>query len=144
MPDNIYEIAQKWGLGWGGKWLNTVDAMHFSVAKKEGGSVASEDVTRGMIPVLAAAAGLIGFVKKPTLILAGEKGPESVNIRPSTLTNQASGLTGAPGAGSGASYFINAPDNSSVVSTSSNTQLNQEPGWAVHHVPVYRRGGYAA
>ena len=141
MPDIIYEIAQKWGLGWGCKWLNTVDAMHFSVASKEGGSVASEDVTRGMVPVLAAAQGLIGFVKKPTLILAGEKGPESVNIRPSTLTQQAGGLMPAPSAGGGTT-IINAPDNSSVVSTSTNNQLNQDPGWAVFHTPVYRRGGY--
>ena len=95
MPDNIYEIAQKWGLGWGGKWTKTVDAMHFSVAKAEGGSVKSEDVTRGMVPVLQAAQGLMGFIKKPTLILAGEAGPEQVNIQPSSLTQQASGLMAA-------------------------------------------------
>ena len=142
MPDNIYEIAQKWGLGWGGKWLNTVDAMHFSVAKKEGGSVASEDVTRGMVPILAAAQGLIGFVKQPTLILAGEKGPESVNIRPSS-SQQASGLMPAAAAGGGTT-IINAPDNSTAIATSTNNQLNQDPGWAVLHTPVYQRGRYAA
>ena len=96
-----------------------------------------------MVPVLAAAEGLIGFVKKPTLILAGEKGPESVNIRPSTLTNQASGLTAAASAGGGGTTIINAPDNSTAIATSTNNQLNQDPGWAVYHTPVYARGGYA-
>jgi len=94
-----------------------------------------------MVPVLAAAEGLIGFVKKPTLILAGEKGPESVNIRPSTISQQASGLKPNP-ATAGGTTIINAPDNSQMVSTSTNNQLNQDPGWAVYHTPVYARGGY--
>jgi hypothetical protein len=40
MPSNTGAIAAKWGMGWGGNWSTIKDAMHFSVAKGEGGSVA--------------------------------------------------------------------------------------------------------
>lgn len=32
-------LAAKHGLGWGGNWNNSIDAMHFSAAKAEGGSL---------------------------------------------------------------------------------------------------------
>lgn len=38
MPSNVSQIAARWGLGWGGNWSSTTDAMHFSVARSEGGS----------------------------------------------------------------------------------------------------------
>lgn len=38
MPDNTLELANKWGLGWGGAWRSLDDAMHFSAHKAEGGS----------------------------------------------------------------------------------------------------------
>jgi len=37
MPANVGAIAAKYGIGWGGNWNTIKDAMHFSVAKSEGG-----------------------------------------------------------------------------------------------------------
>jgi len=38
MPSNISQIAAKHGLGWGGNFRRTKDAMHFSAIKNEGGN----------------------------------------------------------------------------------------------------------
>ena len=78
MPDNIYEIAQKHGLGWGGKWGSTIDAMHFSVAKGEGGSVSTDVLKRGVVPVFSGNFQTGGMIPKGKVGLAGESGPESV------------------------------------------------------------------
>ena len=40
-------LAEKYGLGWGGDWTSSKDAMHFSAARNEGGTL---DVARGEIP----------------------------------------------------------------------------------------------
>ncbi|HXQ45715.1 MAG TPA: M15 family metallopeptidase, partial [Caulobacteraceae bacterium] len=40
LPANVQQIAEKHGLGWGGAWATEKDAMHFSIASEEGGSVA--------------------------------------------------------------------------------------------------------
>lgn len=37
-PQLVHALARKWGLGWGGDWTSTKDAMHFSIASSEGGS----------------------------------------------------------------------------------------------------------
>lgn len=39
MPPEISKVASDLGLGWGGNWKSTKDAMHFSVAKHEGGDI---------------------------------------------------------------------------------------------------------
>jgi hypothetical protein len=39
MPADVAKVAASMGLGWGGNWRNVKDAMHFSVAKNEGGTV---------------------------------------------------------------------------------------------------------
>ena len=39
MPENSSAIAAKYGLGWGGDWNSKKDAMHFSMASGERGSV---------------------------------------------------------------------------------------------------------
>lgn len=39
MPENIGEVARSMGLGWGGNWSSKKDAMHFSAAVSEGGSL---------------------------------------------------------------------------------------------------------
>jgi len=44
MPSNISQIARKHGLGWGGNWTRSKDAMHFSAAAREGGNI---PVSRG-------------------------------------------------------------------------------------------------
>jgi hypothetical protein len=38
-PENIATVAKQLGLGWGGNWASVKDAMHFSVAKHEGGDI---------------------------------------------------------------------------------------------------------
>jgi hypothetical protein len=43
MPPEIGQIAAQFGLGWGGNWSSIKDAMHFSVAKNEGGTVKLRD-----------------------------------------------------------------------------------------------------
>jgi hypothetical protein len=40
-------LAAKYGLGWGGDWTSSKDAMHFSAARNEGGTLS---VARGEIP----------------------------------------------------------------------------------------------
>jgi hypothetical protein len=40
-------LAAKYGLGWGGDWSSSKDAMHFSAARNEGGTL---NVRRGEIP----------------------------------------------------------------------------------------------
>ena len=37
LPIETSALAEKWGLGWSFEWNTTSDAMHFSVAKNEGG-----------------------------------------------------------------------------------------------------------
>jgi hypothetical protein len=39
MPAEIASVAQSLGLGWGGNWRSNKDAMHFSAAQSEGGSL---------------------------------------------------------------------------------------------------------
>jgi hypothetical protein len=39
MPADISSVAGGLGLGWGGNWKSRKDAMHFSAAKSEGGSL---------------------------------------------------------------------------------------------------------
>ena len=39
MPPEIGKVASDMGLGWGGNWKSVKDAMHFSVAEREGGSI---------------------------------------------------------------------------------------------------------
>lgn len=39
MPENISQVAKSLGLGWGGNWTSRKDAMHFSAATREGGSI---------------------------------------------------------------------------------------------------------
>lgn len=39
MPGDISSVARSLGLGWGGNWNNRKDAMHFSAAMSEGGSL---------------------------------------------------------------------------------------------------------
>lgn len=52
MPPNTKEIAKRHGLGWGGAWRSLDDAMHFSIAKHEGGTV--EGLRNGIIPAAPA------------------------------------------------------------------------------------------
>lgn len=62
MPEGVFDYAQSLGMGWGGKWSSIKDAMHFSMAKHEGGS----------IPLMADG----GITHGPAVV--GEAGPEAV------------------------------------------------------------------
>ena len=42
MPEEIGKVAGDLGLGWGGNWKRVKDAMHFSVAESEGGTIKLE------------------------------------------------------------------------------------------------------
>jgi hypothetical protein len=44
----VKQLIAKWGLGWGGNWTNVDDAMHFCVARAEGGSI--DLPANGIIP----------------------------------------------------------------------------------------------
>lgn len=49
MPvDIVRQLCKKWGLGWGGDWKSADDAMHFSAARREGGSY--DIPANGIIP----------------------------------------------------------------------------------------------
>lgn len=43
MPPEIGAVAKSLGLGWGGNWTSIKDAMHFSVAQNEGGTIKLRD-----------------------------------------------------------------------------------------------------
>ena len=127
MPNDIADIARRHGMGWGGLWRDTIDAMHFSIGANEGGfDVATgKEVSkkqRGWIP---ASEGLLGFVRKPTLILAGEGGPEFVDIRPSTLTQQASSLKEAGATVVSATTINNVTVAPSTATNTSQTNISE-------------------
>jgi hypothetical protein len=63
MPENIGQIAKGYGLGWGGSWKSVKDAMHFSAAQSEGGSM-----------LKAADGAMIPAHPGGTPVLAGEGG----------------------------------------------------------------------
>ena len=48
MPADVASVAKQMGLGWGGNWTSVKDAMHFSVAKNEGGDIQLAD--GGIVP----------------------------------------------------------------------------------------------
>ena len=67
MPINTKEIANKYGLGWGGAWRSLDDAMHFSAHTSEGGSF--KFPRNGQIPK-----GPSNFNETETPIVDEEKG----------------------------------------------------------------------
>lgn len=55
MPNNTLDLAEKWGLGWGGDWNSIDDPMHFSIARSEhknsGGQGMFEVIKNGVVPL---------------------------------------------------------------------------------------------
>ena len=81
MPSNVGAMAAKYGLGWGGNWRSSKDAMHFSMASGEGGTVAVDRTGATPLP------GAPGFAPPGNMLAQG--GPQG------TATG---GSMGAPGA----------------------------------------------
>jgi len=50
MPPNVGAIAAKYGLGWGGNWRSSKDAMHFSMGAGEGGSASIDRSGTSSVP----------------------------------------------------------------------------------------------
>ena len=50
MPPNVGAIAAKYGLGWGGNWRSSKDAMHFSMGAGEGGSASMDRSGTSPVP----------------------------------------------------------------------------------------------
>jgi len=95
MPSNTSTIAKKYGLGWGGDWNSVKDAMHFSVAKGERGSV---NIKRN------------GVVPDPTTGSQASANPSDSTSNPSSKkATEGSPLEYAPSQSSGSSGY-GAPD----------------------------------
>lgn len=73
LPAQIGAISKSMGLGWGGDWKSIKDAMHFSAAENEGGTVKMYD--NG------------GDITSGDLGIVGEKGPEIVQ-GPASVTSR--------------------------------------------------------
>ena len=97
MPQNIREIAAKWGLSWGGDWKSVKDAMHFEWMGKQpwkDGTVPGAPATAGGVPpapgVTSAVPGVTSKVPLPTGVTqasysgggmgGGNSGPVAINI----------------------------------------------------------------
>ena len=50
MPPNVGAMAAKYGLGWGGNWRSSKDAMHFSMGAGEGGSASIDRSGTSPVP----------------------------------------------------------------------------------------------
>lgn len=114
MPSNTGELAAKWGLGWGGNWKTIKDAMHFSVAKGEGGTV---PLSRGNS--LTSAPDTPASKQK---LDKAAKGSNAVDAASSDGGNTPPGTEGSGGAGGGA-------PSTDVVSENEEYTLPGDEGW---------------
>jgi hypothetical protein len=70
LPDGIAAMAAKYGLGWGGNWKSSVDTMHFSMGRNEGGNPSL------MMPPQYAEGS--DYVPNTGPAIVGEEGPELI------------------------------------------------------------------
>jgi hypothetical protein len=98
MPSNIGAIAAKYGLGWGGNWSSSKDAMHFSIAAGEGGSIALDRNSVAPLPGSPQAQ----QTQTARASGGGGTGPMAAPAGPSTGTGGAGSIQ-APGGVSGGS-----------------------------------------
>jgi hypothetical protein len=70
LPDGIGAMAAKYGLGWGGNWKSSVDTMHFSMGRNEGGNPST------MMPLQYAEGS--DYVPQTGPAIVGEEGPELI------------------------------------------------------------------
>jgi hypothetical protein len=102
MPSNVGAIAAKYGLGWGGNWRTSKDAMHFSIAAGEGGSIALDRNSVAPLP---------GSPQAQTA--DSGSGPMAAPAAPSTGTGGVGSIQAPGGAptrsGGGGSFSSQAP-----------------------------------
>ena len=97
MPSNTGQIAAKYGLGWGGNWKTVKDAMHFSIAKSEGGSVA---IDRSSDPgITSDKSSSSSYTPAPSPANTGAIPPAATNVDTSNLS-QPTGSSSSGGLGS--------------------------------------------
>lgn len=104
MPSNVGEIAAKYGLGWGGNWRSSKDAMHFSMAAGEGGSVSID--RSGVSPLPGAPAPQTGTTPTTGAPIGGATNP-GVITAPGAGTPAAAGAAGNPAVKDVAQYIVN-------------------------------------
>ena len=139
MPSNVAQMAAKYGLGWGGNWRSSKDAMHFSMASAEGGSVGIDrsgvaplpGAPAAPAPAAGAAAGAPGAMAPAAPAPAPPPGVPARAMAPSP---------GTPGAGaaqgdvvkvveSGAGYnVVQLADGSVEKRTGARNWRNNNPG----------------
>ena len=81
-------LASKYGLGWGGDWKSATDAMHFSAASSEGGSVDWQ--RNGQIP-----GGFVGPPEPPSAMSDGQAGATNDSVSGTKSTTQTAQTTQA-------------------------------------------------
>jgi uncharacterized protein YcbK (DUF882 family) len=86
MPSNVGAMAAKYGLGWGGNWRSSKDAMHFSMAAGEGGAVAVD--RSGATPLPGAPA-----APAPPTAVAGTPNAPTTAVGVANAANQAAAGT---------------------------------------------------
>lgn len=99
MPANINEIANKWGLGWGGKWTGSKqDAMHFSLGEGPGAAFRGNKAAVMAGSAVSVSAALAGAPEQQSSTLIQKKEtPESSTG--GAARNQPGGEIGRPSAG---------------------------------------------
>jgi len=104
MPSNVGAMAAKYGLGWGGNWRSSKDAMHFSMAAGEGGSVSID--RSGISPLPGAPAPQTGSSNIPAVGT-----PSGGAVNPGNISAPGAGPpTGfAPATGGNASWQTDKP-----------------------------------
>ena len=104
MPSNVGAMAAKYGLGWGGNWRSSKDAMHFSMASGEGGSVSID--RSGVSPLPGAPAPQTGTTPTTGAPTGGVVNP-GVITAPGAGTPAAAGAAGNPSVKDIAQYIVN-------------------------------------
>lgn len=106
MPSNVGAMAAKYGLGWGGNWRSSKDAMHFSMAAGEGGSVSID--RSGVSPLPGAPAPQTGTTPTTGAPTGGAVNPGAIAAPGAgTPTGAPPGATGNPSVKDVAQYIVN-------------------------------------
>jgi putative chitinase len=108
MPSNVSALARKYGLGWGGDWNSSKDTMHFSMASKEGGSVAVD--RSGVAPLPGAP------VTPGTTEMAARAGAPTTEVPPQPGVVPSTTMPQQPQTGTGGVGTLAAPGGQTPIS----------------------------